>query len=576
MFSPSLVSMIFHSFDPPISHPLPVYRTMRDAVDALQRQMSAGSAPEVWPALPIIGRSTRYDIRHANWFQSYIRIDEGQDSLYFWGRVPVDLLIKYLAAYYSLRAGEEYVDLGTALREVGSGSKFDQDCARYLSQTAASASNATTGAAIIDLGEKSNTPPDDYNGRLRHAVGGNCKLSAHAEKVLSVLLERLSTKKGLSLADTTVSCALVLPPPAMIHPGKDCFEQANAVEMLDAVKALHAQVAGDSLPAAINMSLGTHVGPHNGDSPLEEYIAEKLIETDRRFVIAAAGNDGGRGLSGRRLLQPGERDFLTVQSGPRCKDLLVEFWWEEPAGAGAAEEASGEEGGAASGLSIEVSIFEVSQRGDRKLLGVVDIGPGTAGISLTAVPAGLPGHIVAYSLFSAKCRNKFSCIAFAISTSRSALPALHLRFGLDSPTELVVNAWIVVSELLPQSAFVEAGPEGTVMVPASDMAVLSVAGVEASGQVWDGSSRGPAAQYHRVRQPNESSPLMAHLAALSGEFGTSFASPRACADALETLANNSKRPNCHDAVDLMCQTYSLTRANLPDWNPRIGFCKRIS
>ena len=139
-----------------------------------------------------------------------------------------------------------------------------------------------------------------------------------------------------------------------------------------------------------------------------------------------------------------------------------------------------------------------------------------------------------------------------------------------------MNAWIVVSELRPQSAFLEAGPEGTVTVPASDLAVLSVAGVEANGRVWDGSSRGPAAQYRRSRQPNESSPLMAHLAALGADFGTSVASPRACADVLQSLADNTKRLNCNDAVDLMCQTYSLTRANLYDWSPRTGFYKRTS
>jgi hypothetical protein len=69
---------------------------------------------------------------------------------------------------------------------------------------------------------------------------------------------------------------------------------------------------------------------------------------------------------------------------------------------------------------------------------------------------------------------------------------------------------------------------------------------------------------------------MAHLAALSAEWGTSFASPRVCADVLEVLADNNKRPNCNDAMDLMCETYNLTRASLPDWSPMTGFCKRTS
>ena len=48
------------------------------------------------------------------------------------------------------------------------------------------------------------------------------------------------------------------------------------------------------------MSLGTHVGPHNGNSALEEYIAKKLIRPRDRFLVAAAGNYGGTGVSAKR------------------------------------------------------------------------------------------------------------------------------------------------------------------------------------------------------------------------------------------------------------------------------------
>src|SRR6266850_294384 len=135
MFSPSLVSMLFQSFDPPGLGPPTIYRTMSDVVGTLQRRLAAAAAP-TWPALPIIGLTKRYDINHPSYFQNYVRFGEGQNAVYFWGRVPIDLLIKYLAAFYSIEAGQEYIDLGTALREVGSGSQFDRDCANYLSQTA--------------------------------------------------------------------------------------------------------------------------------------------------------------------------------------------------------------------------------------------------------------------------------------------------------------------------------------------------------------------------------------------------------------------------------------------------------
>ena len=68
-------------------------------------------------------------------------------------------------------------------------------------------------------------------------------------------------------------------------------------------------------------------------------------------------------------------------------------------------------------LSI-MGAFEVSQTGDRNRLGVVDIGPGTTGKSLSVMAAGLPGHMVSHSLFSAKCRNSFRiCSAVGFRSS---------------------------------------------------------------------------------------------------------------------------------------------------------------
>jgi len=58
----------------------------------------------------------------------------------------------------------------------------------------------------------------DYGGRLRHAVTTNIELSDHAEKVLSVLLERLNAKNVLG--NTKVSCALVRRPPPLSPPGR--------------------------------------------------------------------------------------------------------------------------------------------------------------------------------------------------------------------------------------------------------------------------------------------------------------------------------------------------------------------
>ena len=459
--------------------------------------------------------------------------------------------------------GQEYIDLGTPVREAGSGSLYNQKCTNLLPLTAANFASAKVGAAIVDMGKASANPPDDYGGRLRHVVTsvttGNVttgiELSDHAEKVLSVLLERLQSK-GV-LADTTISCALVEPNVPQIRGGRSCFEQASTKEILDAITALEPQLTADGLPVAINMSLGTHVGPHNGESPLEGYIAGTIATTDR-FVVVAAGNEGGTGHAAKCSLTANEEDLVSVHTGQFCEELLIEFWWDDSQTAD---------------LSIEVDIWETRPGNARVNHGACTIDSSFAATLSTI--SFVPPHMATQSLFSAKCYNNFSCIAFAISsvTPKVALPQLQIRFTLKALRDIVVNAWIVVAEQNPLTTFVAGRLDGTIMVPASDPSTLSVAGLRTSGQLWEGSSRGPAAQYDPAAVVR-ASPLMAHLANLGTDFGTSYASPRACADATATLADPVKQPKCMDAESLLSQTYGLS--TLSQWNPRSGYHKQTT
>lgn len=346
-------------------------------------------------------------------------------------------------------------------------------------------------------------------------------------------------------------------PATLIASGKGPFDQSTAVEMLDAVKALEHQLSGITLPASVNFSLGTHVGPHNGESPLEEYIAQKLFKKCDRFLIASAGNNGGKGLSAKRVLEANESETLCLRIGSRCKKLLVEFWWDDSNPAN---------------LNIDAEIWEPQSLGGSSHFGTVSIGPGLVGSVLTRAPAGLPKSMDSFSLISAKCQNNYGCIAFAISTSQAALPILEIKFTQKSTIAIVVNGWIVVCESDPLTAFVEGGQEGTIMVPASNSAVVSVAGVKSDGQMWDGSSRGPAAQYTLAR-PSKSSPFIAHLAELGSEFGTSVSSPRACGDVTRVMIDPARRARCIDAIDLVCETYGLVKPPA-SWNVRSGYSKQ--
>lgn len=501
--------------------------------------------------LPIVGQAAPN--AELGRLTEYITFDSTENSLFFWGRVPIPVLLNSLGDFANIPPEKIYLDLGTPLHAGTGTGTLDTDIDDLLKQ-ATDASSARCGAAIIDLGESAQHDPNDYSGNLRHAVTGNIELSDHAKKVLVTLLERI----GPLLSDTTVSCALVRPPAQAITSGTSCFDQATTVELLDAVKALEPQLNADNKPAAINISLGTHVGPHNGDSPLEEYISTKLARRGERFVVVSAGNDGGTGLAAKRELVGGSREYLKLRTGPRCVDLLVEFWWYEPAN---------------SNLVIEVDLFERRNTGGRRQVGATRLRSGKTHQTLSSGHLGFPSMFTAQALFHSKCRNDLSCVAFSLSRLTTQLPTLEVEFALESTADATVNAWIVLCEQNPETAFIQGDADGTVRVPATANNVVSIAGNDPNGNMWINSSRGPSAEYGNSQV--DPAPLMSHLAFRGAEAGTSFASPRACGDFLQTIADPLKLQNCSDATDLICETYNLTRSALT-WNRRSGYHKVIA
>jgi hypothetical protein len=579
MFSPSLVSMMFHSLDPGAQFALTATRFTKSADIAVELSRLLRLIEGTARTLPVVGKTRRSasDLLYEHFptdpnRPSSLTIGRDDEFRLFWGRLRLDQLIRYFGQYHDAESSIEYLDLGTPFLELGSGSHYDTECRRLL-KSSASPGSATVGAAIVDMGEDNpGNAPDNYGGMLRHVVTSGIKMSDHAEKVLSVLLDRLDKNqdhnKNSMLASTTISCALVRPPTAYIGTTLSCFEQACAPEILDAVKALEPQLTKDGLPAAVNLSLGTHVGPHNGVSPLEDYISATMTTTER-YLVVAAGNEGGLGHSAKVLLKKDEPDFLHLHTGPLCNEVLIEFWWED---SGSID------------LSIMVDIWETKIAGrtvSRHNHGTLTIDASTAGMLLTTPPgAGLPPWMVMYTLFSTKCQGNFSCCAFAISATRgAALPVLQINLKLQAQNDVAVNSWVVVAEPDPNTAstgFFEGGAEGNITVPASDPSALSVAGLDVRGKVWRQSSRGPGAQYDTAKGGTQS-PLMAHLSHLGSGAGTSFASPRACADAVVALADPNRRKNCTNAEALMWEVYNLkTKTPPPEWDPRIGFHKQTT
>jgi hypothetical protein len=551
MFSASLISAIFH-----LVRPLP-------AVDDRVRFQSAANLANVLrnassyyyrAHVPLVASSKEVSRLMTDLGDYLAKSDasipeEGRAVL--WGRVPIDALVAYYLEFSEIPPEDEYIDLGTRFVPSAQASRSAiHECEQLLATSPLGASPSVVVAFVDEGSSAPGATPEDFGGRLIHVNRNNLALSRHAANVLYVLLERLKLR-GI-LEETLLYCALVDEPARGVGPS--CFTHANSPNILSALEQLSQQARQFSVPVLINLSMGTHVGPHNGESPLENYVKNIPVPNERRYLFVSAGNDGLSGVSGSKKLRAHTPDFLRARvERSTTQELLIEFWWKQADGGN---------------ISIDVEASD-DARGSLFLTGTLRIDSTTsAGAQLTH--RGVYGDYAFSSLFCSSATDGMSCIAFAMSSTSGDLSATDIIFTLTSEMDVTVNAWIVVGKQ-GKAYFVNGGEQGTLRVPSTVDGVVCVAGVEADGTPWARSSRGPATSY--TFQVKGHWPSMAHLAEFRGdEKGTSFASPRACADAAAALMSPKHR-HCQDANSLVRRVLKRSRTR---WDPRVGYGKIIS
>lgn len=551
MFTPSLVSMLLHSIwsdldaDRPLLQSGTTQSVAHDLQDLLRRH---GETRLPMPWVPVIGRTRDYsgldDLRQM------LQVTEDRHlpgNLFVYGRVPVDRLVRRYLQGHALDNRTEYLDLGTPLAAAQNNPGLRADIGRLLALP--TAPSRLVQVALVDRGDAiAGAAASSFGGRVVQVVPSGVDWSGHALQVFGTLLDRLAANGHLGQADFL--CALVTPPPAPV--GRGCFDSANAVELQQALRDL--AMAADGRPMVVNVSMGTHVGPHNGLSPLEQTTASQLPYHDQRVLVFAAGNDGMAGVSARRELQTRRQDFLRFRTGSAgMKDLLLEFWWDEPQ---------------ASTLTLTI---DIRRAGGQPACLPITITPANSGVNMTQ--RGGFRSIACLSLYHARCSATMSCTAFAMSTATAAdLADLTIDITLECDNNAVVNAW----KLLPAndgSSFITGSVEGSILVPATAAGVVSVAGVERGGQSWIESARGPSADYVPGGLSGPTAPSMAHLVHFrGGERGTSYASPRASADiTAEVLANLAAGTGLPPTLLDLVQDTLMRRSALGAWDPRVGY-----
>lgn len=577
MFSPSLTSMLLHSLwidvaPKPGSTPLPTGSSVHDDLMRLVGEFRDKRLP--MPSVPVVGYSDNI-VALGRHVQAIQEVDQGPGHQHVFGRVPVDMLINQFHASYSLLGPTEYLDLGTSLREAQGFHRTGlQKCLTWLSNHQHDPFEPTRmTVAVIDRGIDlpGNQQQETLGGRLVHLID-DVDFSEHASLVLTEVIGRLASNGLLSKCDLV--CALIKPPAKPI--GRECFRHANIVELEQAILALNSHVIdprnqSSSLPLVTNLSMGTHIGPHDGRSPLENLIDRLLPFAKQRYLVCSAGNDGLAGLSARCELRNGSRDFMRIQtSSTGCKDILVELWWEEPQH---------------STMSITARVCD-RQRTSIGMPIFIDTngkGPWITGAKLATANPGFKS-VVCESLYHARCNGSFSCVTFAMSAGTASDLAdltIDIEMRCSEHSSVAVNAWIVVADN-HGATFVGGGSGGSITVPATYEKAISVAGVEdipntnpaLQPQPWQDSSRGPAANYGTNGQQSLSTlPKLAHRVDGSVDgFGTSFAAPRAAGDVVESVLLDAATTSNPRQVKTYADADELARSVIArhGTNPAVG------
>ena len=166
MFSPSLVSMMLHSMGPDTRFsltPPSVPTRFKSITDVAASLYDVANLPGgEWPEIPVVGWTTRHRSELEEWFESSVVVAGGEPATYFWGRISLKILLRFFLQFCDRPRSQEYIDLGTPIREAGAGSVYDKKCATLLRTRLAS--RPLRSAPRLLIWEKTLKPPRTTTG----------------------------------------------------------------------------------------------------------------------------------------------------------------------------------------------------------------------------------------------------------------------------------------------------------------------------------------------------------------------------------------------------------------------------
>ncbi len=84
----------------------------------------------------------------------------------------------------------------------------------------------------------------------------------------------------------------------------------NSVDIPNAVKYIFDYAESVGKPCVINMSLGSHMGPHDGTSTIDRFFDS--VVGPGRILVGAAGNEGGKRLHVHKTFTEDDKTLKTI------------------------------------------------------------------------------------------------------------------------------------------------------------------------------------------------------------------------------------------------------------------------
>ena len=124
-------------------------------------------------------------------------------------------------------------------------------------------------------------------------------------------------------ADTTQGYQGVAPDAELVF-----VSYSDNTSIIDGIQYIYDYAESVGKPAVVNLSLGTHVGPHDGTSQFDRVC--DALQGEGRLLVGAAGNEGGDSLHISKTFTPADSVLKTfISFVPPAYASIIDLWSDE-------------------------------------------------------------------------------------------------------------------------------------------------------------------------------------------------------------------------------------------------------